>query len=70
MDLQKGNPGNADLTASGSKVYALSPGLSEGSTVVVVLDVCEGPGTARQIQTFRPKGLGVDSSAGGLAWYG
>ena len=64
-----GNVGNLDITAAGDKLYAVSPGSSDSTTAVIVLDVSQGRGKARVAQTFRPSGLDVDFQAQGIAVY-
>ena len=69
LNLNNSNPGNLDIIATGDKIYVLSPGLVNSATSVVVLDVSAGRGTAKEVQTFQPDGLGLDNSAQGMAIY-
>ncbi|MCJ1312278.1 hypothetical protein MMC25_005952 [Agyrium rufum] len=62
------NPGNLDIGAYGTMVYALSPGLNSQNTSlsIVVLDVSGGAGTANYVQNFVPRGLGVAAMGQGM----
>ena len=71
MPVDNGNVGNLDLVAVDKNVYALSPGFADETAAIVVLDVSGGPGTARMVQNFQPKGFAKGSLAvpQGLALY-
>ena len=65
VELNNGNPGMIDMEAAGSFLYALSPGNGTIPSAITVFDVSGGPGTAKQVQNFNPKG--VDLNAQGMA---
>ena len=56
-----------DIYGAGDKVYSLSPGLAPGTTSIVVMDVSGGPGTAKIVQNFYPKGFSVAQTRGSFA---
>ena len=60
-----GNPGMIDLVASGSKIYALSPGNGTTPASVAVFDISGGRGSATPIQNFVISG--ADKNAQGMA---
>ena len=59
--------GMVDLYGSQDKLYALSLGLSPGSTAVTVFDVSAGRGKAKLIQNFYPPGLTAVQTRGNFA---
>lgn len=65
LNSTNGNPGMIDLQAAGSFIYALSPGNLNVTSAVTVFDVSGGPGTAKEIQNFKP--IGVTATAQGMA---
>ena len=64
-------PGYLDLVSVGPKVYALSPGRSNGTAAILVLDTSGGKGSAKVVQTFYipNSSNGTLAVSEGLAWY-
>ena len=68
IDLsENGDPGLIDLRAAGNFIYALSPGNGTSQAAITVLDVSNGPGSAKMLQHFElPEDTNTGKNSMGL----
>lgn len=66
LPLNDGGQGLIDLEATGTKIYALSPGNGTAPAEVLIFDVSRGPGTVEQVQRSIVQGATKDSEGMGI----